>query len=451
MKTKSTLLQTWMPFVMRSAPKHTRLLCFVSVWLAHSSVHSADLLSLTKVAGDGGGVRLTWTNVIGHAYLIQTRQRLERDDWLPLLSLTSDSNRALWADEAAPRPSLFYRLVDLGNTNWCSRLQTALGNARTSQGAKGVSAVVIATNGIWQGTSGLSDATNTNGVQPQMRFSIGSITKTFTAALIMQLAEEGKLSVDDPLSTWLPDYPNITNTITIRQLLSHTSGVYNFTENPAYWPMVSETNQIYTPQDTLALVQAPDFLPGQGFHYSNTGFILLGLIAESATHAPVASEIRRRFLDPLELRTVYMEGAEPASGQRAHGFSYNYTNHLEDISARAWWVEYPVAWAAGAMTSTSYEVAQWVGALYGGRVLQPTSIEQMTNCTTLSISSGLPYGLGTMRFSTARGDFWGHRGRITGYAALAAYSPSRKTTVAVLVNQDAVDIDAIWLALVNAL
>jgi D-alanyl-D-alanine carboxypeptidase len=410
---------------------------------------AAQTPPLLAVSRAQTGPRLTWTNVAGQTYQLLARERLGEGDWLPLVTLTTDGTAANWTDEAPLRPSLFYAVTARADTNWARKLQIALDNARKTYAVKGLSAVVITTNGIWQGTSGFSEPALSNSIQPYMRFSIGSVTKTFTAALIMQLAEEGKLFLTDPISNWLPNYPNITNTITIRQLLNHTSGVYDFTENPAYWPMVSQTNKVYTPQEVLALVKAPYFPPGGGWHYSSTGYILLGLIAEAISQESVASQIRSRFLEPLQLRSTYLEGSELASGERAHGFSINYTGTLDDIFNHPLWpVEYPVAWTAGAMTSTAYDVARWTRALYGGEVLTPASLSAMT---TWVAGSSPTYGLGTMRLTSSKGDFWGHVGGITGYTSWAGHSPTRNLTVIVLINQDNDYFSAIWRALVDAL
>lgn len=376
-----------------------------------------------------------------------TSQEVDNRDWNRWLTISTESKITTWSDETGGTVR-FYRVRASAETNWALKLQIALDRSRKTTGAKGVSAVVITSNGVWQGTSGNSTTRPTNCVVPQMRFSIGSISKTFTTALIMQLAEEGTLSLDDPLSRWLPDYKNITNAITIRQLLSHTSGVYNFTENPNYGPMVM-SNKVYAHTDALALVGSRDFLPGKGYHYSNTGFILLGLVAESATHDTVAHQFRTRFLEPLHLTSTYLEGAEEASGERAHGFTVSYTGLVQDAQTNSiWQVEYPVAWTAGAMTSTAYDLANWMRALYGGEVVSAASLAAMTKWSTLS---GLSYGLGTARVNTSKGEFCGHSGGITGYLSLAAHCPARGATVVVLVNQDNVDPGVIWSALVTNL
>ena len=241
----------------------------------------------------------------------------------------------------------------------------------------------------------------------------------------------------------------ITNTITVRQLLNHTSGIYDFTDHPSYWAMVSKTNKFYTPAEVLALVQMPYFAPGRGWHYSNTGFTLLGLIAEAASQNPAAEQIRTRFLEPLQLRGVYLQGSERPSGDRAHGFSAHYTGSLEDITSHPLWpVEYPVAWTAGAMASTAYDLALWMRALYGGDVLSAESLREMTKWVP---GSSPVYGLGTMRLNSSKGEFWGHIGGITGFTSWAGHSPTLKVTVVVLVNQDSDYYSSIWNGLVNAL
>jgi D-alanyl-D-alanine carboxypeptidase len=393
-------------------------------------------------------LRLTWPNVTDQVHELLTSRDLGSAPWSTLVTLTTDSKLATWTDEAQPSLSLFYEVTLRSDTNWASRLQLALDRTRKSAGAKGMSAVVISSNGVWQGTSGLSDPKTTNSIQPPMRFGIGSITKTFTAALIMKLVEEGKLTLEDPLSKWLPPITNITNSITIRQLLSHTSGVSDFYQNPKFWPLVSKTNHLYLPADTLQLVEKPQSLPGKGFYYSDSNFVLLGMIAEVVTSSLVEVEIRRRFLGPLQLRSTFFRAAEPDSGERAHPFSANYTGSVIDVSDRPWLSEWSMEWTAGGMMATAYDLAHWIQALYGGTVLKPESLTAMTQWTSLS---GSEYGLGTLRLTGAKGEFWGHGGGITGYQSIAGYAPSHKTTVVLLANQDTEDLLAIWNSLLNGL
>jgi D-alanyl-D-alanine carboxypeptidase len=432
------------------------------IWLTSTWAFAAEAVAPRILLDQQYGYpRLTWTNVLGHTYLIQTRERLDEGDWSPQVTLTVDSNMATWTDEAERSAMRFYRVGALVETNWASKLQKALDSARKSQGAKGVSAVVITTNGLWQGTSGLSDPRTTNSIQPQMHFDIASNTKMFVAALLLQLAEEGQLTLDDPISRWLPDYPNVTNTITLRQFLNHTSGVFDLFENPALWrqdiemsyrSMLGDHTKHYTPAEALAYVKRPYFAPGKGWHYSNSGYILLGLIAEAVTQRLIASEIRARFLEPLQLRSPYLRIGEPATRELAHPFSdVDGVGGLDDMSALPTTGMYSLAWAAGGMFSTALDLARWVRALYGGAVLRPDSLAQMTQWVPYNTSPFPGYGLGTMRLSTTKGDFWGNGGLMPGYFSSSGHSPTRHITVVVLINQDHVNQGAIWLALINAL
>jgi D-alanyl-D-alanine carboxypeptidase len=395
--------------------------------------------------------------------LVQWQERLKQDEWSPLVTLTADSGTATWTDEPEASATRFYRVGALIETNWAGKLQKALDTARKSQSAKGVSAVVITTNGIWQGTSGLSDPQTTNSIQPQMRFNIASNTKMFVSALVLQLAEEGKLRLEDPISRWLPDYANITNRITLRQLLNHTSGIYEFGENATIWredfglgyrSMQGDHTKHYTPEEALSYVKRPYFAPGKGYHYSNTGYILLGLIAEAITQRPLASEIRSRFLEPLQLTSVSLAPFEPPTGELALAFTdVDGKGGLDDMTGLPTTGMYSLYSAPGGMFSTAIDLARWVRALYGGTVLKPESLTEMTRWAP---NSGAPYpwsgyGLGTVRWSTAKGDFWGNAGQMPGFFSQSGHSPTRNITVVVLVNQDHVDTGPIWRTLVNAL
>jgi len=154
-------------------------------------------------------------------------------------------------------------------------------------------------------------------------------------------------------------------------------------------------------------------------------------------------------LEPLGLKSVYLEGREPSSGIRAHGFSTRYTGKLSDIALEPnWGVEYSAAWIAGAPTGTALDVARWMRALYGGELLEATSLAAMTKWTS---QSDFTYGLATARLQSSRGDFWGHNGGILGFRTRAGHSPSRKMTVVVMINRDDADPRASWDALVSAL
>ncbi|HUR16146.1 MAG TPA: serine hydrolase, partial [Candidatus Limnocylindrales bacterium] len=169
-------------------------------------------------------------------------------------------------------------------------LGTELGNTVEAERVRlevpGTSAVILFPDGSrWTGVFGLADVERDLPVQSDTTFAVGSVTKTFTTAAIFQLHDEGALSIDDPLANWLPDYPN-ASAITLRHLLGHTSGVFNYFEDPQYnrRVFVTDVGHRWTPDEILtAFAREPYGVPGEQFHYSNTGFVLLGLVVEQET------------------------------------------------------------------------------------------------------------------------------------------------------------------------
>ena len=248
-------------------------------------------------------------------------------------------------------------------------LQAALDIARTLTGGTGVSAaVVVEGEGRWAGASGRSGSGRP--LHTRMVFDVGSVGKNLVAALVLQLAEEGRLDLDDPVHRWLPPYPNVDPDISIRQLLDHTSGVFDFVEHPQSpfrVPFESIAfDEATSPEATLReLVSEPYFPPGTGWHYSTTNYLLLRLIVEETTGSTVRAEIQERFLHPLALdQTVVMdEESVSLDGHEAARpwFDTDGDGALDDISSRG------RAWMAGrspAMVFASADdLARWTQAL----------------------------------------------------------------------------------------
>ncbi len=173
-----------------------------------------------------------------------------------------------------------------GDGSWASleeRLQKALDDGLNKARGKGGSVAVIFPDGSkWVGVSGVSHGFTK--LTTRMRFSAGSIEKIFAAAAILRLAEEGMLAVDDTLDKWLPPYPYVDSTITIRQLLHHTSGLFMFWDNQKIWDdPIKYRDKIFTPEEVLTYLKEPYFPPGKGWHYSNTNYLLLAMIIKKAT------------------------------------------------------------------------------------------------------------------------------------------------------------------------
>lgn len=322
-------------------------------------------------------------------------------------------------------------------------LQTLLERARDLRRIPGLAAMVTFPDGsTWTGAAGLAQLEEGVVATPTTRFSVGSITKTFVAALILQLAEEGRLGLDDPLGRTVPDFPNSQH-ITLRQLLSHTSGVYNYFENPAFNTRVfSQPAKRWTVKEILALVKAPYFAPGAGYHYSNTNFVLLGLVAEKVTGASLASEIRRRFLDPLELHDTAFQGSEELPRTTAaHGYLLlggRYQGPWDGSPIEPDTSAVTVAWAAGAMTSSVADLSRWANALYAGAVLAPESLAAML---TFDRASG--YGLGTRTDTFELQRAVGHTGSLRGFTNAMWYMPDVRMTVVVSTNLGRINVNPI--------
>jgi D-alanyl-D-alanine carboxypeptidase len=195
-----------------------------------------------------------------------------------------------------------------------SRLQGALDRVRVDYGMPGASAaVVIAGEGVWTGSSGEADLRTHRRVTDRTLFAVGSITKTLIAALVLKLAEDDVLDLDDRLSRWVPEFPN-SGRITLRQLLNHTSGTSDFVVDPAFAAAQRRSsNAVWTPRRTLRYAREPAGEPGVDWRYSSTNYILAGLVIERATGSTVAHELHRRLLDRSRFpRIVLASGRAPA-------------------------------------------------------------------------------------------------------------------------------------------
>jgi D-alanyl-D-alanine carboxypeptidase len=290
---------------------------------------------------------------------------------------------------------------------------------------------------------------------PTDRFHVGSVTKTFTAALILQLDQSGELSIDDPVSRWI-EFPG-GEAITIRMLLGHTSGIPDFTTR--------EYSRDATPEQSIDLVaDLPlEFAPGSSWAYSNTNYTMLGVIAERVTGRSWSELVESRFFGPLGLDDTYVwtgvaegptasgsrlacgEPGEPSCAPPRPGFA------ILPVDAGFDWT---VAWAAGAVVSTPADLAKWMVALVAGEVLDAPHRLLLTTPTPQSVVSdfgqavaalGATSGGGALRWVgdglglfqyeiDGVGTAWGHEGSINGFVANAAYVESTGQGIAVTSN-----------------
>ncbi len=320
-----------------------------------------------------------------------------------------------------------------------SLLNRTLDSMLTVVNAKGFGGAMQLPNGaVWANGAGISSANPLEEVGDDHAFNIGSITKTITAACILQLADEGLLSLDDSLHEWLPTFQYINPNITIRQLLRHQTGLYDVITNPSAQPLwLQKPDSLWLPQDVIKSFIKPQlFQPGAAFSYSNTNYLLLGLIIEAVSDQPYYQEIRDRFLTPLNLTSMSAPPLEPAPPTVAHlWIDLNGDGQVEDDHEffSNWYSFATSGGPAGIYYSTPSDLARWMRAYMSGTLLSPAMMAQLKTTVTTPFNGGTRYGLGIMErnFQTYKG--FGHGGD-AGYSASAWYFPVKDVSIAVLNN-----------------
>jgi len=291
---------------------------------------------------------------------------------------------------------------------------------------------------VWSGGRGLADLETRRPIAPATVFRTGSITKQFTAATVLTLVAEGKLSLDDPLSRFFPDWPRPGARATVRQLLNHSSGIFDLTKIPGY--MMSEpTLRPNTTADLLAVIRSQPSRaePGTAWEYNNGGYILLGAIVEQITGQPWHEAVRERIAEPLGLTTLAY--ALEADDDPATAEFYGAENG-RPVPARG--VHLSVAHGGGGLVASVEDMARWAHALHHGRVVSPQLYAEMTSAARLADGSTRPYGFG-LRLLKVRGrPAFVHGGAGRGVDTGSVYIPSEDVFVAVFSNSDELEADA---------
>ena len=323
----------------------------------------------------------------------------------------------------------------------------------------GVSATVILPDGsAWTGVSGLADVAARVPVTSATAFAFASVSKTFTSALILQLIDEGSLRLADPAVQYLPGIRiNLDPHITIAMLLNHTSGLPDYFLNPRIdGPLQRQPTVAWSTDRTLGYVGKRLSPPGRAWHYSNTNYLLLGLIAEHVTGQPLATAIRTRLLDPTGLTATWYQDAESPRAALSHGYRFVGASRsarpidLSDGSGVAPFRSVVTAAAgAGSIAGTSADLARWGRSLYGGAVLGPQGTAMLLSgfTKTTNYLPGVVYGYGVQALSIARHPSLGHSGRFLGFRSAIRHFPLDGVTIAVLTNQSRADPGVIVAAL----
>ncbi|MFI6225952.1 serine hydrolase domain-containing protein [Micromonospora echinospora] len=307
--------------------------------------------------------------------------------------------------------------------------------AITEAGMPGVFAEARDGRDRWRGASGVADVTTGRPALPGFQHRVGSITKTFVAATLLQLVGERRIALDAPIGRYLPEFA--VDGVTVRMLLNHTSGISDYDHVIFATPEDIERHRstTFTPRQLVraGLGQPPTGAPGAAFAYSNTNYILAGLIIERVTRRAATDEVHRRILRPLGLRQTYFPGLRPRiAGPHSRGYVPWYEGELRDfsVSNMSW------AWTAGALVSTMADLNTFFRALLAGRLLRPAELAAMK--TTVPFDPAQPeaagYGLGLYRMTWPTGDVWGHDGLVFGHSAISLHTPDGRRQVSLAQN-----------------
>ncbi|MFC8141857.1 serine hydrolase domain-containing protein [Streptomyces paradoxus] len=300
--------------------------------------------------------------------------------------------------------------------------------------------------GTWRGSSGVHDLRTGRPADPAARFRAGSVTKVFTAAVALQLAEEGRLDLDRSARSYLPELiPATYGGVTVRQLLNHTHGI-PAPDFPGTTVEESYANrfQIHDPEDMIrsATSKKREFAPGERQHYLNIGYTITGLLIERVTHDAYERQVARRVLGPLGLRNTYFPGSGPRIvGPHNHGYQTmrldDGTTGLRDVSV--WGAT--DGWAAGDIISTTADLERFTGALFRGRIVRGPLLEEMfTRPEVTDFQTGEPaaYSVGLSMKVLGGREVWGKTGGRWGYnAAIAATRNGSRTLVYSVNSTDA--------------
>ncbi len=294
-------------------------------------------------------------------------------------------------------------------------------------------AVIVMKDGrtLFRRAYGMADLELGVPLQPDMVLRLGSITKQFTATAVLMLAEEGKLSLPDPIEKHLPGYPTQGHVITVEHLLTHTSGIQSYTDMPGW--MASRVLAPMTVQELIdGFKKEPmQFAPGTRWAYNNSAYVLLGAIVEKASGKTYEAFIRERIFQPLGMSSSYYDRTEPIIPRRAPGYTRE-----GDQPRNARYLSMTQPYAAGSLASTVDDLARWDGSLYTEKLLKRASLEKAWTPYVLASgkATGYGYGWGVSKLRGRRAI--GHGGGIFGFSTYAVRLPDEHVYVAVLCNSD---------------
>ena len=326
-------------------------------------------------------------------------------------------------------------------------VQSALEQA-VAAGIPGIALEIQGRGGSEFLTAGSASLENEQPLTSEDTFRIASVTKAFTAAVVMELVEEGALSLDDTVEQWAPGLLAEGNSITVRHLLGHTSGLADYTEDENFVEAFVADEDL-PPQQLVSFVSSESlaFEPGTQYEYSDTDNIVLGMIVEAAAGRSYEQELSSRVLDPMELQATVLPNSPEMPDPHAEGYQYppesEGAGELENVTTA---LDPSAAWASGALVSTSSDLSRFFRGLLGGELVGEGTLEQMKE--TLA-GEGDPSGPGTKRaglgifsYELPCGEVWGHTGQFPGYQAFGAADPDGSGALAMMANATQISEEA---------
>jgi D-alanyl-D-alanine carboxypeptidase len=305
----------------------------------------------------------------------------------------------------------------------------AIAREALSRPVAGIS-IAVARNGqvVFARGYGLANLEHGVAVTPNTVFHIASISKNILSAVVLQLADEGKLQLDDDVTRYVPEAPTHGRHVTVRQLLNQTSGIYSFTSLPD-----AENNERLdlTHEQVLGLIKDRpfDFEPGTSWRYDNSAFYLAGMVVERVTKQEYGAYLREHLFKPLGMNSASLCDARTVTPRLASGYEVDHGTFVH-----ASLISWKLPFAAGAVCATAEDLLKWQAGLDAGHVLSPSSLKLMRTATTLGDGVSIDYGLGTRLGSLDGHRVFGHTGGGGGFNSLLESFPDDHLTIAILIN-----------------
>lgn len=329
--------------------------------------------------------------------------------------------------------------------NMAQELQNLLDDAINRQKIPGLQVSIQFPDGQkWSGVSGSVTPERRQPLQNDDLLRIGSATKLYTATLVMKLVEQGKLNLSDTLSNWFPEVPNAAQ-ISITQLLNHTSGLAEILESFAPKMKSIFSHKRWKSSELIKIIssQKPHVMPGKDFYYSNSNYILLGLIIEKVCGCSFENFLQSEILLPQQLKSTFLLPLEKAPEGLVTGFDRDlipWPGTFKIKNDNTAWAS--LAFTSGAMAGTASDLLAFIERLFNEKILSKNSMSQMTTFADVHDQDKLHwtgYGLGIARFDIYGIEYWGHEGLFIGFESIAIYCPANSYFITMIGNVSSFD------------